>query len=284
MSDAVSKWLQASPYSDRLGAQLEALSESEARLRLPYKDENSNPGQVLHGGVAASMIALAGQAVGRKVLGKEAGPWHTAALQVSYLAAAKASAILAVGRLLRRGKSLCFVEVDVQTEDGKPIAHGSVLIRGRFSEPDATLPRSRGDDGAGDPGPMGPHIGRVPFIQRLGMTVEHMTDAHSRIAMPRIAANLDADGNICEGATLALLDTTGAMAAWAHSGPGPYKASTPGMQAQILGPAGDADLVGFGRSLQRDGEMFWSEVEVARKSDQALVARGTVVYRIVVPG
>jgi hypothetical protein len=33
--------------------------------------------------------------------------------------------------------------------------------------------------------------------------------------------------------------------------------------------------------VQRDGELFWSDVEVACASDQRLVARGTVIYRIV---
>ena len=108
-----------------------------------------------------------------------------------------------------------------------------------------------------------------------------MTGGTSRLVMPAIEANADLAGGVHEGAVLALLDTTGAMASWAECGPGPYKASTPSMQMQILAPAPGADLVAYGRNVQRDGEIFFSDVEVAGASDGRVYARGTVFYRIV---
>ena len=128
---------------------------------------------------------------------------------------------------------------------------------------------------------MGPHVGKMPFTRARGLVVEHMTDAHSRIVMPWSDANADAAGGVHEGAVLALLDTTGAMAAWAETGPGPYKASTPALQAQILTPPRKQDLVAYGRMVQRDGDGFWADVEVAGAGDGQIVARGTVLYRIV---
>ena len=128
---------------------------------------------------------------------------------------------------------------------------------------------------------MGPHIGKIPFMGRRGIAVQHMVNATSRLSMPVGDANADADGGIHEGAVLALLDTTGAMAAWATTGPGPYKASTPSMQARLLAPAPRDELIAYGRCVQRDGEMLWSEVEVAGAGDRRVFARGTVVYRIV---
>ena len=98
--------------------------------------------------------------------------------------------------------------------------------------------------------------------------------------MPFCDANADESGGVHEGALLALLDTTGAMASWAVTGPGPYRASTPAIQAQILAPAPRGDLVAHGRNAARDGGFFWSDVEVARVADARVVARGTVVYRI----
>ena len=89
---------------------------------------------------------------------------------------------------------------------------------------------------------MGPHIGRVPFIGHRGIRVEHMTGGTSRLTMPLVDDNCDQSGGVHEGAVLALLDTTGAMASWAQSGPGPYKASTASMQLQILGPVPAGDL------------------------------------------
>jgi uncharacterized protein (TIGR00369 family) len=274
-------WLEKSPYTATLGVAVESLSAESATLRLPFRDENSNPGRALHGGCAASLAVAGAQAVARTALGPESGPWHTFGLHVSYLAAAIGEDVRAVARLLRRGKELCFVEVDVATADGKPVAHASAGVRGRFGAAAPSLARAGGDDGAADPGRMGPHIGKTPFIGGRGIAVEHMAGGRSRLVMPWRDANADAASGVHEGAVLALLDTTGAMASWAETGPGRYKASTPAIQAQILAPPPRADLVGYGRVVQRDGELFWSDVEVACASDRRLLARGTVIYRIV---
>jgi len=279
--DFVSSWIERSAYSRALGVRLEEIDSGGARLRLPFAESNTNPGQVLHGGVAASLCAIGAQAVARAALGAASGPWHGAGLQVNYLAAAKAQDVVAVARLLREGKELCFVEIDVATDDGKPIAHATSIVRARFGAEPAELPASAGDGGGCDPGAMGPHIGRIPFIAGRGIEVLHMSGGTSRLVMPWREANADEGGGVHEGALLALLDTTGAMASWAVTGPGPYRASTPSIQAQILAPSPRGDLVAYGRNAARDGSCFWSDVEVARRSDGRVVARGTVVYRII---
>ncbi len=274
-------WIRHSPYSAFLGIEPEAVSGEAARLRLPYSDANSNPGKALHGGCAASLGAIGAQAVTRAALGPDSGPWHTFSLQVNYLAAAIGEAVVADATLLRRGKQLCFVEIDVHTEDRKPIAHVTAGVRGRFGAAPAELYASAGDHGPSDPGAMGPHIGRVPFIGNRGISVEHMTGGTSRLIMPWLDSNGDAAGGVHEGAVLALLDTAGAMASWAETGPGRYKASTPSIQAQILAPAGKGDLVAYGTCRQRDQELLWSDVEVADSASGRVCARGTVIYRIV---
>jgi acyl-coenzyme A thioesterase PaaI-like protein len=99
--------------------------------------------------------------------------------------------------------------------------------------------------------------------------------------MPFHEALADASGGVHEGAVLALLDTAGAMASWAVTGPGPYKASTPGVQARLLAPPPRSDLVAYGAVRHRDSELFFSDVEVAESEGRRLVAVGTVIYRIV---
>ncbi len=278
----VKTWVEKSPYSLALGVELTRLSEDGAVLTLPYKDENSNPGQVLHGGVAASLSVISAHAVARAALGAESAPWHTVGFQINYLAAAKAETVIAEATLDRRGKELCFVSVSVRTEaEGKPIARANVAVRGRFGEDACQRYERAGDPGGDDPGPMGRHIGGVPFIGNRGIAVEHMTGGRSRLVMPWLDANGDESGGLHEGAVLALLDTAGAMAAWAETGPGRFKASTPSIQAQVLGPPPRDDLVAYGRVAQRDREIFWCDVEVAGQSDGRVCARGTVIYRII---
>jgi len=280
--EAVAQWIAESPYARMLGVALEAIAPDSARLALPFAEGNTNPGQVLHGGVAASLVALAGQAVARAALAAELAPFHTAALQVTYLAAAQAEDVVAEARLLRAGRELCFAGVDVRTRDGKSIASGLVTVRGRNGASEAALPESRGDHGETEPGPMGPHIAKTPFMGRLGLHVEHMTGGTSRIVLPLRDELRDASGGIHEGAALALLDTTGAMAAWAVTGPGRFKASTPALQAQFLAPPPAEDLVAYGRAVYRDTEAHWCDVAVAGVASQRVFARGTVFYRIVI--
>ncbi len=279
--DGIREWVEDSPYSRFLGVHVEALDEKGARLHLPYRDENSNPGKALHGGCAASLGAIGGEAVARAALGPASGPWHIAQMQVSYLSAAIGEAVAADATLLRRGKELCFVSIGVESEAGKAIAHITATLRARMGAPSALLSVSAGDHGEADPGPMGPHIARVPFIGNRGIRVEHMVGGTSRLVMPFREDNADLEGGVHAGAVLALLDTAGAMASWAESGPGPYKASTASMQLQILAAAPRADLVAYGRCVQRDNEIFWSDVEVAIAGEGRVVARGTVLYRIV---
>ena len=107
-----------------------------------------------------------------------------------------------------------------------------------------------------------------------------MAGGRSRLVMPWREANADREGGVCEGAVLALLDTAGAMASWAETDQGRYKASTPALQAQLFASPGRADLVAFGRCVRRDGPIFWSDVEVARAADRRVCARGSVLYRI----
>lgn len=275
----VRSWIEGSPYAAGLGVTVDDLSDTTLCLRLPYRQENTNPGRVLHGGVAASLVSISSQALARVALGVESGPWHGVGVQVTYLAAAVGEEVRANARLLRRGKQLCFVDVEVVTAAGKPVAKGLATLRGRFGAPDAVLCRAAGDDGAQDPGVMGPHIVRTPFMGRLGLRVEHMQGGRSRLVLPWRDGNADAGGGVHEGAVLALLDTTGAMAGWAETGPGRFKASTPTIQAQILAPPSRTDLVAFGRMAQRDQELFLCDVEIC--AAEGLVARGTVIYRIV---
>ena len=278
---SIQSWVEESPYTQALGAKLESVDETSARILLPYRDENSNPGQALHGGCAASLAAVGGQCVARAAMGEDAGPWHTASAQVNYLAAAIGEDVVAEARLLRRGKDMCFVETEVSTVAGKAIAHATAMVRARHGAAPTARQRAAGDDGGSDPGPMGPHVSKTPYMGNRQMQIEHMADSRSRIVLPLIEANADLEAGIHEGAVLALLDTAGAMASWAETGPGAFKASTPSLQAQVLCPSPKQDLVAYGRVMERDGAVFWADAVVAGASDGLMVARGTVIYRIV---
>src|SRR5258705_9627032 len=173
MVDFVAEWIAKSGYTAALGVELETIEAETALLRLPFGEQNCNPGKALHGGCAASLAVTGAHAVTRAALGAESGPWHTAALHVNYLAAAIDEDVSARATLLRRGKEMCFVEVDVARADGKPIAHATAAVRGRFGAAPAEVYAAASDHGRSEPGPMGPHIGTMPFTPAPGLHVEH---------------------------------------------------------------------------------------------------------------
>src|SRR6185369_6074876 len=163
------------------------------RLRLPYADGNSNPGGALHGGVAASTIVAAGALAGWSGAAGAAPALSTgvkagadpATLEgapidafVDYLAAAINEDVVADACVLRRGKELSYVEVDVHTDAGKAIARGLVTYR---IAPPGPPTRDRATHRPPDVSlnvvpPFARFFTGAPFMSRLGIAAAHAAD------------------------------------------------------------------------------------------------------------
>lgn len=279
---ALAETLEQAPYCRALGLRVAEIDAegAHARIELPFAPHNANPGDALHGGCAASLTVLASHAVARAAIGRDSGPWVLGQVQVHYLAAAIGVDVAAEARLQRRGRALAFVETAIRDVGGRAIASATSVVRAEQGAPPTSLPRPAPDPGGDDPGPLAAVLEQAPFMAARGLRIEHMAAGRSRIAMPCSEANRDAEGRIHEGAMLALLDTTGAMAAFAEFGPGAWKASTPSIQAQTLAPAPAGEVVAYGRCVQRDREMSWNDVEIVDPARGRVVTRGTVFYRL----
>ena len=285
--DALAR-LAAAPYAARLGVVVESVALDRARIRVPYKDENSNPGRALHGGVPASTIAIAGVLAASTGLGEQVHDAGTLDLSVTYLAAAIGEDIVAEAQVLRRGKEIVYSDVDVRNDAGKRIAKGLVTYRA-LDRPPAGTERQREahvDPVSGD-GNEVPKLARVivsvPFIASLGMTIARMVDGHALLHMPFTPDKADQGGAIHEGALAALIDTTGAMASWSAVGIDlSYKASTVGIHVNFHGPARE-DVVAEARTWRRNDEILLNQVTASERHSGRVVATGAVTYRIVVP-
>jgi uncharacterized protein (TIGR00369 family) len=284
--ESLRRRFEVQPYCRSLGLSVEAIEEGRVRLRLPYDDKNSNPGRAHHGGVAASMIDVAGTLAAWAGI-EPRGPMDSSVLDVAvnYLAAAIGEEIVAEGRVLRRGKEITYVDVDVATAGGKAIAKGLVTHRAApriagaraFVAPlDAdSLPPS-------EVSALGKAFLQVPFIGRLGMRSERMESGSSRVRLPFREENCGEAGEVHEGAILALIDTSGAMASWSIVGIDlRFKAATVGVHANFIAPAAGEDLIAVARTLRKRQEIFWNEVAVFGAESRTLVAHGDVLYRIV---
>ena len=279
------------PYHASLGVRVESIENDRVRLRVPFKDENSNPGRALHGGVSASIIDIAGGLAAWTGLDERPGlETSTLDLSVNYLAAAIGEDIVASGSVLRRGKEIVYSEVDVRTDAGKRIAVGLVTYRAfdRGANPGAAE-RQRATAAPGAPASDDKVTGATafvmtPFIARLGMQVEHAHGGRAILSMPFAAERGDAAGAIHEGALAALLDTSGALASWSITGLDfRFKASTVAIHANFHAPARGEEVIAQAATLRRNNEIFLNQVTVAGRASGVLVASGSVTYRIVVP-
>lgn len=279
---------EAVPYHASLGIRVEELVADRVRLRLPYKDENSNPGKALHGGVYASAIDVAGVLAARSGIADDAGLEHrTLDLSVVYLAAAIGCDVFAEARVLRRGKELAYADVAVQDDAGKALARG--LVTHRFAP--LAAPERVLDDvpppelQAGGEIPRGARLLiSGPFMTARGMRVTRAAGGRSIVEMSSQATNCDRDDRVHEGALAALLDTAGAVASWTFVGFDlRLKASTVGLHLSFHAAARGEDVVAHGRNLTRDNESFLNAVTIYGQRSGMTIATGSVTYRIVVP-
>ncbi|MCS6924699.1 MAG: PaaI family thioesterase [Candidatus Binatia bacterium] len=117
------------PFSALLGLQIEAIRPDFCRMRLPFRPELRTAGEVVHGGAIATLIDTAAVVAVWSNVDPAATRGATASLTVNYLAAAQRIDLVAEARVIRRGRSVVFVDIDVFSLAGDRIAKGVVTYK-----------------------------------------------------------------------------------------------------------------------------------------------------------
>jgi uncharacterized protein (TIGR00369 family) len=121
LADRIREVLFGSPVARALGFELEALAVDRAVLALPFKPQNVTVGDIVHGGVIAALIDVAGVAAALSGVAAETLQGSaTSSLTISYLAPAKGAALRAEAVVLRRGRRQVVTDVSVSA--------GAVLV------------------------------------------------------------------------------------------------------------------------------------------------------------
>jgi len=110
-----------------LGIEVEAAGEGWVRLRVPMRDDLRNAaGAPVHGGVLAMLVdAAVGGALGTYGSAAAGGTDQaTLDLNVSFVGAARGEALLAEGKIIRRGRTIAFGETRVTDSGGTLVAVG----------------------------------------------------------------------------------------------------------------------------------------------------------------
>ena len=129
-ADIARQWLAISPFVKYLSIELVALEPGTATLRLPYDKTMTTIGSVVHGGAIVTLMDSAGAAAawaGAEVPANIRGA--TVSLATTYLATAEDEDVLATARVLRRGRSLVYLDIEATTPSGKLAAKGQATYK-----------------------------------------------------------------------------------------------------------------------------------------------------------
>ncbi|MDV3124648.1 PaaI family thioesterase [Mycobacterium sp. 21AC1] len=122
-AEVMAQFLPQSPFVAKLGIVAESLDGPEVRLRLPWDPSNVTLGDMVHGGAIATLADVTVMAAAwARVQAPDSLRGVTVSMSMQYLAPARSTDLVGVGRVLRGGKSLTHCEVDVVTPAGEKVA------------------------------------------------------------------------------------------------------------------------------------------------------------------
>ena len=115
-------------YHKMLGVTLVEHRPSYGKIVLK-KDENTPTGSggSVHGGVLAAMVDIVMLVAMFAEMRDSEQPAGTAELSITYLRQSHGEQIYAEANVVKRGRQLSFVEVDITDDDGRLCARGRVL-------------------------------------------------------------------------------------------------------------------------------------------------------------
>lgn len=117
MRALIERILMQSPVASHLGIMLDVLDVDHVELVLPFRQDNVTVGDIVHGGVIATLIDIAGAAVAASGADPdEVQGGATSSLTVQYLAPAKGATLRAVASVARRGKRQVVSDIAVYAE------------------------------------------------------------------------------------------------------------------------------------------------------------------------
>ncbi len=141
LEPAVRKRFGSSKFARWMGLSLVTIGDGTSEIRLDLEQHHFNPGGIVHGGVIATVIdGCIGLAL-RSRLGMDSD--HvTIDLNVQYISAVRAGALIGRGRAIRVGDRVSHGEAELLNDRGRLVAKGSATFlvipaRRRDQEPPA---------------------------------------------------------------------------------------------------------------------------------------------------
>jgi uncharacterized protein (TIGR00369 family) len=124
---AIAKTVNTCPYFTLLSMELKSFELGESHLEIETKEKHLQPYGMVHGGVCAS---LADAAIYWAVYSgmEETVGLTTVEIKLNYLAPVSAGRLIANGKCIKVGKSICLGEASIEDNKGNLVAHGTSTL------------------------------------------------------------------------------------------------------------------------------------------------------------
>ena len=129
VAEVLAAYVEHSPFAVHLGLRSEVVEPDHVRLAMPFREELATVGDLVHGGAISTLVDTAATLAawsGLDSLDNVRGT--TISLAVTFMSAARGSDLVADARVVRRGKTICFCEVDVRDGETK-VAQGLITYK-----------------------------------------------------------------------------------------------------------------------------------------------------------
>jgi len=277
-----------SPFEQFVNLEVCETGTQKTIVAFPSQQVTLNLGGTLHGGASMSIINMAAKhALYPFISEEERSQVRTLDQSVRFTSTTRGEKVLAEAIVIKKGKELAFVDIDVKTEEGKVVSKGLVTLRySQTNETKNECPAAaiRVEDYYPDewhPGFMAPLLAQRGFTANLGLNIQHVKEGKSIVRLDENKNILNGAGAIDDGAIATLCDSAGAMATMAMNEQGMSRGSTPSLHINYFSELKNESLLALGAGRWSYNESYVADVSIVGENSGTLYAEAQVLFRIV---
>ena len=129
-AEIITEFLKHSPFVGHLNMRLTKLEPDRATIEMPFAESLVTIGDTIHGGAIASLVDTTAMAASWPTDTPPANlRGTTVGLTVQFLSAANSTDLSGTATVIKRGKNLCSVDVEVRDDKQELVAKGLVTYK-----------------------------------------------------------------------------------------------------------------------------------------------------------
>jgi uncharacterized protein (TIGR00369 family) len=129
--DPVLNRISMSPLGRLLGFELVEWAPDRVVIKMPFKNDITTLGDLVHGGAISALADTTATAVAWSGVDPASPPQRgtTVSLAVDFMAGARGRDLVAEGTIARRGRTLCFCNVAVRNSEGELVSQARAVYK-----------------------------------------------------------------------------------------------------------------------------------------------------------